>query len=129
MSHQAKRVWKRIVDDLPVDFYKQHELDLLRQYCEVAARAVKASYELDRTGGEVIEQEIPVSSSKSVTKMVKNPWMEVLNKCNIDLCSLATKLRLAKNSKLINQNATKLMSGRTSSPKKDKGLLFGGNEF
>lgn len=129
MSYPAKRVWTRIVEDLPVGFYKQHELDLLREYCETAARLTKAKSELEKTGGEVFQQPIVVNGEIVGHKLVVNPWMDVITRSNGTLCSLATKLRLAKNSKLSNQDAVKPMNGRNQSVQTKKSLLFGGREF
>ena len=118
MSAEAKIVWKRIIDDLPADFYAKHELDLLREYCEQASRASKAN-SMIASQGEVLEIE-----SEHGTKQVINKWIDVANSADNIMSTLGTKLRLAKNSKLSNKQASKIESGQKRPSRAD--LMFNG---
>lgn len=118
MSDKAKGVWKRIIDDLPADFYAKHELDLLREYCEQAARASRAN-EMVTTQGEVLEIE-----TEHGTKQVVNKWLDVANGADNIMSTLGTKLRIAKNSKLSNKQASKIESGQKRSNRSE--LMFNG---
>lgn len=122
MTGAAKAVWHRIISDLPADFYSAHELDQLREYCESAARASRATSELKKRGSsEVMEVE-----TKHGAVLRRNPWFDIWKESSSIMSTLGTKLRLNKNSKLSNKGAAKGMSGEKQSSR--KGLLFGGSQ-
>ena len=121
MSGAAKSVWIRIVSDLPADFYKAHELDLLREYCEQAARAARAGQELRKRDGEGEVMEVGTQYGK---RLARNPWFDIAKESASVMSTLATKLRIAKNSKLSNRDAVSKMDNRTGRSSR-KGLMFG----
>jgi phage terminase small subunit len=123
MAETAKVVWRRIVGDLPADFFKAHELDQLRAYCEAAAHNARAAAELRKKkgGGAVV-----LVDTKYGQKLMRNPWFDIHKETASTMASLGTKLRINKNSSLTNKAAAKIESGIPES--KRAGLKFGGRE-
>lgn len=122
MTHAAKAVWRRIVDDLPAGFYANHELDQLRAYCEAAALNAKAISEMaKRDGGVVVDVQF-----NSNTIPQKSHWFGIWKETSSTMGSLGTKLRISKNSKLANREAGKIQTGKPDSRR--AGLKFGGRE-
>ncbi len=122
MTGPAKAVWRRIVSDLPANFYAEHELDVLRSYCEAAALNARATAEMAKRGqdGPVV-----IVTTKNGDVPRKNPWFEIFKESAGTMSTLATKLRLNKNSKLSNKAAGKVETGQPQSRR--EGLMFGGN--
>lgn len=123
MSEAAKVVWRRIVSDLPADFFKDHELDQLRAYCECAMQNARAAAELRKKkgGGAVL-----LVDTKFGPRLMKNPWFDIHKETSSTMATLGTKLRLNKNSKLTNKAAARLETGHLESRR--AGLKFGGRE-
>lgn len=119
MSGGAKSVWKRIVGDLPADFFHQHELDTLRAYCEAAAMNAEAiAVRLKRLPDDAEADDRMALMAEKANAFKE--WKET----SAVLASLGTKLRLNKNSKITNKQASKIETGQKKSTR--EGLMFGG---
>lgn len=119
MSGAAKAVWKRIVDDLPVEYFCEHELDQLRAYCEAAAMNAEAIATRNRR--------IPKNAEPAIVELLMGEKVEALKifrTTSYVMTNLGTKLRLNKNSKLTNKQAAGIETGKPKSAR--KGLMFGG---
>jgi P27 family predicted phage terminase small subunit len=122
MSGAAKAVWKRIVDDLPANFFDYHELDQLRAYCELAALNATAAGELKKRGASPVV----TVTTRHGDQLARNPWFDIMKETASKLAQLGTKLRLNKNSKLSNAAAANIPTGNPTSRR--AGLKFGGRE-
>ncbi|MFO7817083.1 MAG: P27 family phage terminase small subunit [Desulfovibrionales bacterium] len=114
MSDAARRIWKRTVDAYPADHFKPQHLGLLRAYCETEAKYKKALVEIDKSGGEVIEQKNGV--------LKRNPWCQERDALLSAMTSLGTKLGITRNATTM----TKDNQGESKPKSKREGLVFGG---
>ena len=80
MTAPARLVWKRIASSLPADYFKPHQYDLLRMFCE------------DATINKF-------AHAKSVSEEYANPyWINLSTKMAASCTALSTKLGITVNS-------------------------------
>jgi hypothetical protein len=77
LSAAAKVIWREIINDRPIDFFRAGNIELLEQYCELTVQQRKVIKEL--TSAQSADYSVKLKEAKDLTKMV---------------VALATKLRL-----------------------------------
>ena len=114
MPKIARDCWKRIVDSLPVNHFHQAELPLLEKYC-ICEEIYQIAIEKTLAGGLAIVTEKGYALPDIYLTIAQN---------QVKLqTSLATKLRIATNSRISNFKA----AGEKEEPKsRRKNLMFGG---
>jgi hypothetical protein len=91
MPSAQKEMWTRIVEDLPADWFRKHNFDLLAQYC----RHVDASRKI----ASLIEAEEGASPDDPGRPFNLHRWAELLalqDRESRALATLATKMRLTQ---------------------------------
>jgi P27 family predicted phage terminase small subunit len=116
MSGPARSVWKRIVKSLPHDSFSGYHLDLLRAYCEAAARNKEASRHITKEGA-VIKQDNGIIKT--------NPWCAIETQTSSTLASLGTKLGITRNSRPERGGKNDGLDPEKAGKGKFKGLLGG----
>ena len=111
MTQNARTVWWRIVLDFEPGYFQPRSFDLLRAFCESAARHKAAVSELEKS------QKIIKNTSTGITK--RNPLFDIIDMETGRMAQLSTKLGLTVDPK------------KYTKPQKSKreGLLFGGRNF
>ena len=107
MTEKSRIVWKRVTGGLPADYFKPHQYDILRMFCECAginkvalAKAAKDEY-------------------------VDPYWVNLSDKMAARCQGLATKLGITVNSTM----AARGKGGEAPKGKsKREGLLYGGRK-
>ena len=90
LSKVGKKLWRDIVNSLPVDWFKDSDLPLLESYCLL--------YSQVRECEQALETESLVITD--VNGMVRpNPWHKILMDNTVKMATLATKLRLCPNAR------------------------------
>ena len=117
MREEAVDVWNRIINSMGWDYYKPHQYDLLRNYCEVAVLREETMKDIEKDGF--------YSPGMGGTTKV-NPAMDVLSKTSAIMASLSTKLGINANMyQPVNRNK-KRAADRAASSSSREGLMFGG---
>src|SRR5574343_1195550 len=105
MTKRARRNWKIIVASLPSTHFRPGDYPLLRGYCEAEALHFSATKSIEADGAvvELFKMETDEETGKEI-KVLRatkaNPWVAIQTQCNNTMSQLATKLRLAVNSRL-----------------------------
>lgn len=113
MSKVAKKVWKKIVADLPSDHFIPADLPLFRAYCEAYATHIEASKKLEEEG-------CVISGARGGS--IRNPWFDIQKESSAVMATMATKLRLCVNSRISYKKAASL--NKLPPKSKRKGLMF-----
>ncbi len=114
MTPAAKKVWRRIVDELPADYFRPADLPLLRAYCESYSTHLQASKNLKKDGHVIEGNQGPK----------RNPWFDVQKEAASTMATLATKLRLCPNARI---SGWKAETETKQKPKSKRGgLMFNG---
>ena len=119
MKEAAVSVWNRIVNSMSTNFYKPHQYDLLKAYCEMAAMREELLEEIERDGFYAF--------SDHGTKKT-NPALDALTKTTNLMTQLSTNLGLNANT---SPQAGKLKRNQqtpsdVSASSSREGLMFGG---
>ena len=106
MTAPARLVWKRIASSLPADYFKPHQYDLLRMFCE------------DATINKF-------AHAKSVSEEYANPyWINLSTKMAASCTALSTKLGITVNSTM----AARGKGGAAPKAKSKFGNLISGGD-
>ena len=130
MNSRARRIWKELVAELPVDYFRPSDYPLVRMYCEAEAMHFEALQDIGKRG-QVIDKTAVVKDRDTgeITVVVvgekTNPSVAIATQSAHTAMQLATKLRLATNSRVSPDEASRAPRPKSFQP----GLLFGDDEW
>ena len=93
LSRKAKVYWKRIVDNVPNDYFNPSDFAVLVAYCKNYEILIQAQDMLDEQGAVLVDDN---------GKSYKNPWFVVLQEVTGKITTLATKVRLCPSARMKN---------------------------
>jgi phage terminase small subunit len=130
MALRPRRIWKDLVASLLPGHFQPSDYPLLRAYCEAEALHFEASRKIDAEGAVIERKALKKGRGGDPDEVIivgvkANPWVAIQTQTAHTMAQLATKLRLATNSRLGPGEAGG--SGRPKS--KRAGLLFGEEEW
>jgi phage terminase small subunit len=85
LTKEQREIWRRIVNALPADWFRDETLDLLAEYCEQVTLSRKIS--------QFIDELTPADGAEDLRKL-----QMMKDKSSRVLMSLATKMRLSQQS-------------------------------
>ena len=83
LTKEQREIWRRIVNSLPADWFRDETLDLLAEYCEQVTLSRKIS--------QFIDELTPADGAEDLRKL-----QMMKDKSSRVLMSLATKMRLSQ---------------------------------
>ena len=119
MEGTSVDVWNRIVNSMAATFFKPHQYDLLKAYCEAVSMREEAL-------AIVNEQGFTQTGTNGMEKV--NPHVDVVTKCNTTMATLSTKLGLNANSSLQLGKKKSSQAQPAIQNNSRAGLMFGGKD-
>lgn len=116
LSKRAKDTWKRVVDSLPVEHFRQSDLPLLEKYCMADSLYWQAMDQVMETGELTVKTKSGYETPSAL--------VTVTNKQAQVMATLATKLRICPNSRVSQHQARDEKEETVTS--KRAGLMYGG---
>ena len=108
LSRKGKVYWKRIVENVPNDYFNPADFAVLVAYVQNYEIMIKAQNMLE-IEGEVLEEKNG--------KPFKNPWFSVLQEATGKIATLSTKVRLCPSSRMKNDRVKeKVPQGKATTP-------------
>ena len=112
MSKEAQKVWRRIVNAYPPDFFKPQHFGMLRAYCET-----ECSYYQVIEG--IAKEGVVIAQPNGVIK--RHPFCAERDALAATMASLGTKLQITKKATLVSRGQS---GNKPEKKSKRKGLNF-----
>lgn len=85
LNQEAKKIWRRIVNNMPNDHFNQGDFAMLSAYCENYLLMLEAREEMEKGGKVLMDHN---------AKLYPNPWVGIHNTAAGKIAQIGVKLRL-----------------------------------
>ena len=102
LSRKAKVYWKRIVDNVPNDYFNPSDFAVLAAYVKNYELMINAQDMIDEQGAVLVDNQ---------DKPFKNPWFVIFQEASAKIATLSTKVRLCPSARMKNDRVKEKVPG------------------